>query len=66
MSLQHYDDVHSKVSVRRYPLAEQYITQPGVHVTGSGLMYRVIELGSGEAPSWDLSALGANIKRKSN
>ena len=35
MSLQHYDDVHSKVSVRRYPLAEQYITQPEVHVTGS-------------------------------
>lgn len=53
MSLQHYDDVHSKVSVRRYPLAEQYITQPEVHVTGSGLMYRIIELGSGEPPSWD-------------
>ena len=53
MILQHYDDVHSKVSVRRYPLAEQYITQLGVHVTGSGLMYRIIELGSGEPPSWD-------------
>ncbi|HEA18913.1 MAG: FKBP-type peptidyl-prolyl cis-trans isomerase [Pseudoalteromonas prydzensis] len=53
MNLHHCEGTHSKVSTRRYPLAEQYITQPGVHVTSSGLMYRIIEPGSGETPSWD-------------
>ena len=51
--IKHCKDVHTKTSARRYPLAEQYITQPGVHVTGSGLMYRVIEIGSGAPPTWD-------------
>ncbi|MDQ9091630.1 FKBP-type peptidyl-prolyl cis-trans isomerase [Pseudoalteromonas haloplanktis] len=53
MSLHHYNDVNSRASIARYPLAEQYIAQPGVHVTSSGLMYRIIELGSGDSPSWD-------------
>lgn len=53
MSLHHTQSTHPTVSSRHYPLVEQYIKQPGVHVTGTGLMYRIIAPGFGESPSWD-------------
>ncbi|MGO3421403.1 MAG: FKBP-type peptidyl-prolyl cis-trans isomerase [Pseudoalteromonas distincta] len=53
MSLQHTDAILANTNTRRYPLAQQYIKQDGVHVTGSGLMYRVIKQGNGDMPSWD-------------
>lgn len=53
MSLHHCEDSHFNINARRYPLAEQYISQPGVHVTSSGLIYRIIEPGRGETPLWD-------------